>query len=79
MKKFAFFLLVCLCCGNFSADASYDSLRRECKQMMADNPPKIEVDYVFGKLNIDHSKSADELISLSKNINPALAQQHKIQ
>ena len=57
--------------------ASYESLQRKCQQKMAENQPQITVEYSFGKLNIDTSKTPEELIKIAKQFNPkAKADEH---
>jgi flagellar capping protein FliD len=63
-----------------SANAeSYHNLRRECRRIMQENPPQINVDYVYGKLKVDSTKTSEELLELSKKINPLIVKTHKIQ
>lgn len=50
--------------------ASFEYMQRECRQRMADNPPQIIVEYSFGKLNFDTSKSSEELVTLAQQFNP---------
>lgn len=79
MVKFVVFLLIVLSYFNSVNAASYDYLRRECRQLMQQNPPQIEVEYVYGKLKIDNSKNSEQLLKLSKKINPLITETHKIQ
>ena len=79
MKKILFLIITSFWLGQTASAASYESLRRQCQELMQQNLPQIKVEYVFGKLNIDNTKSAEELITLSKSINPLVAQTHKIQ
>lgn len=55
---------------NEAGAASYAQVQRECMQKMVDNPPQIVLEYSFGRLNIDTTKTADELIILAQEFNP---------
>lgn len=68
-----FLVLWCFLCFGWSTSvraASYEFMQRECAKKMADNPPQIVVEYSFGKLSIDTTKNADELIELAHEFNP---------
>ena len=79
MLKFVFYIFVGLFYFNSVNAASYNYLRHECSQLMKQNPPQIQVEYVYGKLKIDNTKTSEELLKLSKKINPLITETHKIQ
>ena len=71
-------MLFCIWTGNADA-ASYTQMQQQCRQRMQDNPPQITVEYSFGKLNFDTTKTADELIKLAREYNPDTKADGKIQ
>lgn len=56
--------------GTAVAAPSQEYLQKLCREEMAKNPPQIVVEYNFGQLKYDFSKSEKELAAMFKEINP---------
>ncbi len=66
MKYGLFSLIFGILIAHNSNAASYRYLLQECRNRMNENPPQITVEYMYGNLNIDHSKGQSEIADLSK-------------
>lgn len=70
MKKFLLILgLFLSVCGSVRAD-SYEYSYKQCKDVMQNNPPKINIIYNYGNLEYDTSKNQDELLQMFAEVEP---------
>ena len=72
MKKFLSALLVLCCISTDVWAASFEYAVRQCKDRMQKNPPKIEIAYNYGALQLDTMKTSDEIKEILKKTHPKM-------
>ena len=77
MKKSLFYGIMACFISSVALAESYDNTLTQCKELMENNPPKVEVVYSFGSLRLDNSKSPDEIKEVFKQVYPN-QETHKI-
>ena len=70
MKKVIITAIVLGLMSGVAQAASYEYSYKQCKDIMKQNPPEINIVYNYGDLVYDNSKNAEELVELFKEVEP---------